>query len=270
MDASTAAVMDRPADDATAARSAVILRTIARGGFAGVVVGLIVGGIGGRIVMRLAALAVPGSAGAVTENGNRIGDITLAGTLGLSVLGLFAGLVAATIWVAVSPWIPGLGLRRAVLAMPIAVALGAPGLIDGDNPDFSVLGHDPFVVAMLIVLVAIFGFLFAVVDQWLDRRLPIATGRAKTLYAIAASLGIGFGLLVLTAFLSSPEPMTVLTGVALIGVAVATLRLWVVRVAVEVPSSRLILAGRVALAVAVVLGSLRLVPQVSRALGMLV
>lgn len=268
MDASTAAIMDGPADDATAARSAVILRTIARGGFAGVVVGLIVGGIGGRIVMRLAALAVPGSTGAVTENGNRIGEITLGGTLGLAVLGLFVGLAAATIWVAVSPWIPGLRLRRAVLAMPIAVALGAPGLIDGDNPDFSVLGHDPVVVAMLVVLVALFGFLFAVVDQWLDRRLPIAAGRAKTLYSIAASLGIGFGILVITAFLSAPELVTVLTGVALIGVAGATLRLWVVQVADEAPSSRLIVAGRGALVIAVVLGSLRLVPQVSRALGM--
>jgi hypothetical protein len=268
MNAATAAVMGGPADDATSARSAAILRTVARGGFAGVVVGLIVGGIGGRIVMRLAALAVPGSAGGVTENGNRIGEITLGGTVGLAVLGLFVGLIAATIWVAVSPWIPGLGLRRAVLAMPIAVALGAAGLIDGDNPDFSILGHDPVVVAMLVVLVALFGFLFALVDQWLDRRLPIATGRAKTLYAIAASLGIGFGILVITAFLSAPELVTVLTGVALIGVALATLRLWVVQVAGETPSSRLIVAGRGALVVAVVLGALRLLPHLTRALGM--
>ena len=255
-------------DHATATPLGGILRDIARGGFTSIIVGLVGGGIGGRIVMRLAALLVPESAGAFTENGNRIGEITLGGSLGLALFGLIAGVIAATIWVVVSPWIPGVGLRRAVLAMPIAVALGTPGLIDGDNRDFSILGHDPTVVGMLVVLVAIIGFLFALVDDGLDRRLPVATGPAGTVYALVAMVGVAVVLLVVVSFLTASQPTTVLTGVALIGVGLATLGTWVLRVKGRPRSSWLIIAGRAALTVAVVIGFARAVPEVSRALGM--
>src|SRR5215203_2949994 len=87
-----------------------IQRDIARGGLTGAIVGLVGGGIGGRIVMRLAALLVPESAGSLTENGNPIGEITLGGTLGIGLFGLIAGVLAATFWVMVSPWL-GVGLR---------------------------------------------------------------------------------------------------------------------------------------------------------------
>ena len=83
----------------------------------------------------------PGAVGEFTENGNRIGAITLGGSLGLIVGGgLFIGFGAGFVWVTVRPWIPGGTAVRALLAMPIAVALGSIGLIDGDNHDFEVLG----------------------------------------------------------------------------------------------------------------------------------
>ena len=64
-----------------------IFRDIARGGITGLIVGLVGVGIGGRIVMRLAALLVPELVGEFTENGFRIGDITPGGSLGLVVFG---------------------------------------------------------------------------------------------------------------------------------------------------------------------------------------
>jgi hypothetical protein len=266
MSAASTAVADGPASDVPAALGG-IFRDITRGGLAGVVVGLIGCGIGGRIVMRLAALLVPLSAGAHTENGNVIGEITLGGTLALGVFGLVVGLVAATIWVAVAPWIPGRGVRRAAVAIPVAVALGGSGLIDGDNRDFSILDHDPAVVGILVLLVALIGFMFPLVDDAIDRWLPAATGWAKTLYTVAASIGVGFALLVATSFLTAQHLATVLTGVALIGVAIATLRTWVLRVKGEPASSRLLLAGRAALVIAVAMGFVRLVPDLQRALG---
>jgi len=45
-------------------------RDITRGGLAGLIVGVLLAGIGGRVVMRLAALLVPAADGAFTENGN--------------------------------------------------------------------------------------------------------------------------------------------------------------------------------------------------------
>ena len=70
---------------------AELIRHLALVGLAGAVSGAIVGGIGGRLVMRIAAVAAPdGVIGSVTENGNRIGDITAGGTLELVI---FAGIL---------------------------------------------------------------------------------------------------------------------------------------------------------------------------------
>jgi len=84
-----------------------VLRDISRGGMSGVVAGIVVGGLGGRLVMRVAAILHPDAVGALTENGNRIGDITLGGTLSLVLFGLISCAMAGAVWVIVSPWIPG-------------------------------------------------------------------------------------------------------------------------------------------------------------------
>ena len=246
----------------------VVFRDIARGGLAGAVVGILVAGLGGRIVMRLAAIIVPASAGRFTENGNQIGDITLSGSLGLILFGgLFFGLAGSVIWVVVSPWVPGSGLRRAILAMPIAVALTGVGLIHGSNPDFRILQHNGLVVAMLLALVALAGMSIALLDGWLDRRLPRAggSGRADSLYAVLTLAGsLLIFPVVLQAYLVADTPM----GLALVAVGVATLAWWAVRLqGRDRTPPVLVVAGRGALLVAVVLGTLDLGPDVAAALG---
>jgi hypothetical protein len=244
-----------------------ILRDISRGGVAGLLAGIVVAGIGGRIVMRLAALIVPTSAGRFTENGNQIGDITLSGSIGLILLGgLFFGTAGGTLWVVVSPWVPGTGLRRAILAMPIAVALAGVSLIHAGNPDFRLLHYDSLVVAMLIALVALAGLAIALVDGWLDRRLPpaSASGRVEATYAIVAGAG---GVLifpaVLMAYLGGETPL----GLALVAVGLATLASWSLRMNDRARPSWLLIAGRVALVAAVAIGAAELAPDVAGALG---
>src|SRR5918995_1668129 len=168
------AVPDQAAPDVVGAWPlGVLVRDIARGGIGGLIVGLVVGGLGGRLAMRLIALMIPGSAGRFTENGNRIGDITLGGTFALLVFGgLFAGIFLAVIWVVVSPWLPrSLGLR-VLAAIPLTIGLGAFGVIEGSNSDFIVLRFDGRVVLVLLALVGLIGASMAVVDAWLDERLP--------------------------------------------------------------------------------------------------
>jgi hypothetical protein len=251
------------------------LRDIARGGIAGAVAGIVVAGLGGRIVMRLAAIIVPMSSGSFTENGNRIGDITFSGSLGLLLFGgLLFGLSGGTVWVVVSPWIPGAGLRRAIFSMPIAVALTGFGLIDGRNPDFSILRHDVLIVAMLLALVALLGLTIALLDDWLDRKLPRTTpghARAMSVYGTIAGLG---AVLILPVVLGSylvvggTSDPPVLLGLALIGVGLATLAWWALRrTGRERPQSTLLIAGRAALLAAVVFGVLELAPEVAAALG---
>ncbi len=113
----TQTVGERPAASAAVA----VIRDIARGGIAGVIVGIFVAGLGGRVVMRLATILHEDAVGNFTENGEVIGRITLNGTLALMTFGgLGMGLAAGTIWVIVSPWIPIQGRAR-----PMAVALAA-------------------------------------------------------------------------------------------------------------------------------------------------
>lgn len=75
-------------------RTGEVLRDIARGGIAGGIVGVVVGGLGARLLMRLVTILHTEAVGAFTDNGNRIGDITLGGTLFLIVFGLISGVLA--------------------------------------------------------------------------------------------------------------------------------------------------------------------------------
>lgn len=247
-----------------------IVRDIARGGIAGLIVGFLVAGLGGRIVMRLAALAVPSSVGAFTENGNRIGDITLGGSLGLIIfIGLIAAIFFGVVWVVISPWLPGTGLLKGLVAMPIAVALGAFGLIDGRNVDFFVLRHDPLVVAMLIALVALIGPAMALADGWLDRRLPSATASdtgADRAYLTLTLIGGFFGglLMLQSVFGSESQPL----GITIVVTGLVTLAWWYQRVrGRKTPSTILTLAGRTALLIGTVAGYAVLIPEIRSALG---
>jgi hypothetical protein len=249
-----------------------VLRDIARGGLTGAIIGILGVGVGGRIVMRLAALLVPSSAGDFTENGNRIGAITFEGTLGLILVGMFFGLMASVLWVIVSPWLPRAGLRRVAAAAVIALALGTMGLIDGGNEDFHVLDFDPRVVGLLLLLVALIGVLFVGVDAWLDRHLPHATvGRHGVLAAYAVITGLGAVLVLaptLGVFLAVDGPISVLASLAVIAVGLATLASWIERAQGHAaPRPKLVVGGRVALGAAVVLGSVAVLPEVILALG---
>lgn len=242
-----------------------VLRDISRGGIAGLIVGIVVGGLGGRIAMRLSALAVPSATGSFTENGNRIGNITLGGSLGLIVfVGLLTSLFLATIWVTISPWLPGRGLVKGLLAAPIAVAFGSAGLIDGNNPDFVVLRHDPVVVGILLTTIALTAPAMAVTDGWLDRRLPppgAPTSRAGTSYALLSTIGAMFGGILMLQAAANPETRPL--GLTIIAVGIITIAWWRGRVAgaVEPPRTFVVLA-RAILVVGTVFGFIVLWPAV--------
>ncbi len=262
-----ASEVDVARDVRAAGLFADVLRDIARGGLAGLLTGVLIAGIGGRIVMRVAALLVPAAAGQFTENGNRIGDITASGSLGLVLLaGLFFGLAGATVWVVVSPWIPGAGLQRALLAMPIAVALTGVTLIQGRNPDFRVLQHDGATVALLLLLVAAAGLSISLFDSWLERRLP-RPGALRAADVTYLTLSAAGGGLILPAVLGTYLGGETVLGLAVVGVGLATLGFWAHRYEGTSLPAWLVVSGRASLLIAVVVGVLALAPDVAIALG---
>jgi hypothetical protein len=259
-----------------AIRIADVLRDVARGGLAGLTAGVVVGGLGGRAVMTIAAVLNPDATGRRTENGNLVGVLSLDGTLALILFGgLAGGLVASVVWVVVGPWLPFSGARRAALAFVGAVALGGFFVIQSTNRDFRILEHDLLLIVLFLALVGLVGAAVARLDAALDRRLPRGERMVvPALIGYGALAALGAPALALTLFAyfdtgfgTRPGPAAV--GWALVAVGVVTALWWVVRVATgrEIPQLPLTAAARIALLLAVVLGTAHLVTDVARILS---
>jgi hypothetical protein len=256
-------------DSATDRRSpaADILREIARGGLSGLAVGVILGGIGGRLAMRAAAILEPDAAGLRTENGNVIGEITPDGTLALLVFGgLLFGVVVGALWVVIRPWLPDQAGVRALVAVPIALAMGTTGLVSAANPDFVILGRNLGIVTLLVVVVALFGPALVLAESLFDRVLPVVHDRrsiALAVYAVIATVGTLFtAVLVVPLYLGSS---LALAGVAFLVIGLSTVAQWVLR-ARRVPAPAwLSIVARGALVVGTVAGLAVAVPEVLKA-----
>ena len=138
---------------------------------AGLVVGIVIAGLGSRLVMRLLAIADPDAEGSFTENGNQVGEITFGGTIGLLVfIGAPSGLLAGLIVFAVRRWLPGGQPWRGLAFSSVLLALLGGTVIDPDNIDFRLL--QPAGLA-----IALFGLLFLAAGFG-SRSSPIAGDRA--------------------------------------------------------------------------------------------
>jgi hypothetical protein len=157
----------------------VLARHIGTASLAGAIAGVVVGGLLGRIVMRVSGFtAGPALVGVSTSNGNRVGDITFEGTLALMLFtGLASGVVGGVIYAVAEPW-----LRRARpwhgFAYGAALLLAFGFLVlDPSNFDFRRFGVAVLNVAMFAALFVIFGaataWLFDAVS-----RLRMGTGAA--------------------------------------------------------------------------------------------
>lgn len=264
------------ATDQRPARVAGVLRDIGRAGIAGLLMGVLVGGLGGRLVMMVVALLNPEAFGRRTENGELIGTFSINGTLALILFGgLAAGMVAAVVWVVIAPWVPWSGPRRWLVAMPIALALGAFLLVESTNRDFVIVGPSWLVLVLLLGLVAIAGFVMAWLDERLERRLPRVESNlrvALTLYGVLAILGLPGLLLTVAAFFSegfATGPLPRGVGYALLVSGVATLALWAQRISSGQPEPprSLALIGRAGLVAAVIMGLLHVAQEGARILS---
>jgi hypothetical protein len=262
--------------DSQLVRFVGVLRDITRGGLAGLIAGVLVGGLGGRLVMTGAALLNRDAFGRLTENGEVIGVFSVPGTLALLLFGgLSAGLLGAVVWVVVSPWLPWRGPRRWLLMMPIAIALGAFILVESTNSDFTTLQSIEVILAMLFVLVAVNGAAIAWLDEILERRIPgpsTAPRVGVAVYGLFAALGAVPLLLTQRAYLDedfSTAPTPPFVGAALLVVGAATLAWWAMRVVGRTAGARpeLVLIGRGALIAAVAAGALNMAAEVARILG---
>ncbi len=162
---------------------------------AGIVAGLLVAGVLGRIAMRVAGfLSRPELIGVETSNGNRVGEITLAGTITIAVFaGIGAGILGGVLYASAEPW---LRRMRPWHGLVFGVALlGGIGftVIEPANFDFQRFGNAGLNVLMFAALFVAFGVLVA----WLFERIKATMARdgtAATVVEIAAWLAALLGV----------------------------------------------------------------------------
>jgi hypothetical protein len=178
-----------------------VFRRVALLGIASVVSGVLVGGVLGRIVMRISALAAgPEMVGRLTENGNRIGEFTIGGTLALIIfVGIFSGVAGSVAVVGSDPWLRWLGPVQG-LGFGVVVLAVTAGQGPFNSVDFLILDPPALNVAMFVGLHLAFGLAVSGIYWLADRRLPPAEDREQVGYLVVTSLGTIALLLVIALF----------------------------------------------------------------------
>ena len=160
-------------------------RALAAGALGGLVAGA-VAGLGARIAMRVIALLNPHAAGAPTENGERIGEITAFGTFNLIAAGALGGMVFGVGYAVAREWLPGGSVSRGLAyGAWVLAAAATPLIVDGDNVDFVILGDDVASVALLLALPLLYG---AVLGPLTHRLAPAGPGLLRGMTVRAAGL----------------------------------------------------------------------------------
>lgn len=189
--------------------------------------------------MRLSAIVAPDFVmGASTENGNRVGEITLGGTIGLLIfVGIFAGIFGAVAFLLTEPWLKFTRRWHGAAFAIFLTAIGGASVFDPDNRDFRILDHQELNVAMFVGLFVAYGLLIIPLIRMLEQRLPAIDVRHPVRrgwgYLILAIIGLQFLLPFFVQFFV-PEAgaggggaIGIALGITLVFVTLASLMTWV-------------------------------------------
>ena len=201
---STSATLERPPERAAAPSA---LRGFAAVFVAGGIAGVVVGGLGSRMAMRIAAVTARDVAeGLTTEAGATIGRITFEGTAFLVVaVGVGVALIGTAFYLATLPWLPRRRTLRALAFGGLELVVFGTVLLDPGNPDFTILGRPLLNVLVLgslfvlhgvalVMLVEPSGRLVAAVargGRWRGRLVDVGTFFAMGLTAMGAIALVG-------------------------------------------------------------------------------
>ncbi|MCW2811366.1 MAG: hypothetical protein JWP61_1824 [Friedmanniella sp.] len=142
---------------------------------AGLAVGVIVVGAGGRLAMRLLAATSPEAQGQLTEADEVVGRISLDGTLGFIVFGgVPAGMLTALSYVVLHRALPRGPVGGLVLGAVLIAALGARiDPLRPNNVDFDLVGPGWLAVLVYCLLALATGVAVAALAGRLSRALPL-------------------------------------------------------------------------------------------------
>jgi hypothetical protein len=146
------------------------LREIRATVLAGIWLGALVGGIGGRLAMLVLRLLSPPTVHGVTsDHGFFIGRVTLAGTSSLIAVCAVVGLIGAVAYRWVDSWLLGPRWFRQLTSAVGAGAVVGSMLVQKGGVDFRLLRPLPLAVALFIFIPAVFGFFIGPLERTLAR-----------------------------------------------------------------------------------------------------
>ena len=172
-----------PAPDAHRGPHERFVHVLAAAVGAGLAVGVVIGGIGGRIAMRVLAVTSDDSLrGAVTDDEEVVGRVSVGGTVGLVVFCALLGVALALVYLVLRRWLPARRAARAAALGALLWAVAGAAMFDPDSFDFTALGPRWLAVAMFSALLAGAGaavplVVDAAVDRW-----PVPSARAVVFY----------------------------------------------------------------------------------------
>jgi hypothetical protein len=178
-------------------------RTLAKGMLPGLIAGVIVGGVGSRVVMRIMALTSESAArGMTTDFGATVGKVTTGGTLFLLIAGAVLGMAGGIAYLAIRDLLPGRGWIRGLVFGVLVLAVSGRFLVDPGNPDFLILSPAGLAVTLFAALPILYGLLFVPLQQLLEPRINGIRRPALVILPVLAGLiplvlAGGLGLLVI-------------------------------------------------------------------------
>jgi hypothetical protein len=257
-----------------------LARHLASIGIAGLFTGVAVGGVGGRIFMRIAGAAASDRVqGFGTEAGFRVGEVTFGGSLVLVIfIGMFTGVAGAVLYGVFSPWISWAQRWRGLLfgVILFGAASAISDVMNPDNVDFFILGNSVLLVVLIGILFVTFGIVMASSVAFLEQRLPAGESRSnanKVEYLAVAAIGLFAFAIVVPLFFtedacSCTPPLAASWSVVATGVG--TVILWSTAVFSSVPTwlrRVAVMFGYTGLVGVVVFGLLRAVTDAFEIIG---
>jgi hypothetical protein len=236
------------------------------GGFAG----LIAGGIGSRLAMRIAALAAPEAVqGFPTEAGARIGEITMEGTVFLiAFAGISSALIGSAFYVLVRSWRPRRRWIRALAFGGLELVVFGTRVLDAANADFTILGRPLLNVAVFSSLFVLHGALLVLLVEPSGRLIAAVAGESRWRGVAVDITAVGAGLLTATAIVALAVLFGWL-GPVIVALVVGAIGLGVVDPERARPLTRptLAIVGGVALALIAIGGGVQLLDELTTILG---
>lgn len=162
-----------PTTWAEAATDAV--RRLAATTAAGALLGLLVGGVGGRLAMLLLARLNPSATGVISDDDFEMGRFTASGTLNLLVVATVLGALGAALYTVLRPLLLGPRWFRVLcIGLGPAVVVGER-LVHVDGVDFTRLSPAWLAIALFLVIPGVYAALLTIVaERWRPPRGPFA------------------------------------------------------------------------------------------------